>query len=62
MGLAVAYELTRLGHQPVLLEADNRLGGMAACFDFAGMQHKAPSHARRLRLFVRASREMWYYG
>ena len=31
MGLAVAYELTRLGQQPVLLEADDRLGGMAAC-------------------------------
>ena len=38
MGLAVAYELTRLGHRPVLLEADDRLGGMAACFEFAGMQ------------------------
>jgi protoporphyrinogen oxidase len=38
MGLAVAYQLTRLGHQPVLLEADDRLGGMAACFAFAGMQ------------------------
>jgi protoporphyrinogen oxidase len=38
MGLAVAYELCRLGHQPVLLEADDRLGGMAACFDFAGMR------------------------
>jgi protoporphyrinogen oxidase len=38
MGLAVAYELTRLGHQPVLIEADDRLGGMAACFSFAGMQ------------------------
>jgi protoporphyrinogen oxidase len=37
MGLAVAYELTRLGHQPVLIEADDRLGGMAACFEFAGM-------------------------
>ena len=38
MGLAVAYELTRLGHQPVLIEADDRLGGMAACFDFDGLQ------------------------
>lgn len=38
MGLAVAYELTRLGHKPVLIEADDRLGGMAACFAFAGMQ------------------------
>lgn len=38
MGLAVAYELTLLGHQPILIEADDRLGGMAACFEFAGMQ------------------------
>ena len=38
MGLAVAYELTRLGQRPVLIEADDRLGGMAACFDFAGIQ------------------------
>lgn len=38
MGLAVAYELTKLGYKPVLLEADDRLGGMAACFDFAGIQ------------------------
>ena len=38
MGLAVAYELTLMGYEPVLLEADDRLGGMAACFDFAGMQ------------------------
>ena len=38
MGLAVAYELTRLGHQPFLIEADDRLGGMAACFEFAGVQ------------------------
>ncbi len=38
MGLAVAYELTCLEHRPVLIEADDRLGGMAACFDLAGMQ------------------------
>lgn len=38
MGLAAAYELTRLGYRPVVLEADDRLGGMAACFDFAGME------------------------
>ena len=38
MGLAVAYELTRMGLKPVLLEADDRLGGMAACFEFAGLQ------------------------
>jgi protoporphyrinogen oxidase len=38
MGLAVAYELVRLGHTPVLLEADDRLGGMAASFSFSGLQ------------------------
>jgi protoporphyrinogen oxidase len=37
MGLAVAYQLTLEGLQPVLLEADDRLGGMAASFDFAGI-------------------------
>tara|TARA_Y100001968_G_scaffold141817_1_gene129646 strand:+ start:22753 stop:24051 length:1299 start_codon:yes stop_codon:yes gene_type:complete len=38
MGLAVAYELTLNGFQPILFEADDRLGGMAACFDFEGLQ------------------------
>lgn len=38
MGLAVAYQLARDGHQPVVFEADDRVGGMTACFDFAGMQ------------------------
>lgn len=37
MGLAVAYELTKLGHQPVVFEADDRVGGMAAHFDFSGL-------------------------
>jgi protoporphyrinogen oxidase len=38
MGLAVAYQLTRDGHQPVVYEADDRLGGMTASFDFNGIQ------------------------
>ncbi|GMU46716.1 MAG: oxidoreductase [Porticoccaceae bacterium] len=38
MGLAVAYELARQGHRPVLFEADNRIGGMTASFDFSGLQ------------------------
>lgn len=37
MGLAVAYELARQGHQPVVFEADDRVGGMAAHFDFSGL-------------------------
>lgn len=36
MGLAVAYQLARDGHQPVVFEADDRVGGMAATFDFSG--------------------------
>lgn len=37
MGLAVAYQLARDGHQPVLFEADDRVGGMTATFDFNGL-------------------------
>lgn len=35
MGLSAAFELAKIGLQPDLIEADDRLGGMAACFDFA---------------------------
>jgi protoporphyrinogen oxidase len=38
MGLAVAYQLTLDGHQPVLFEADDRVGGMTATFDFSGLE------------------------
>ena len=38
MGLAVAYQLTLDGHKPVLFEADDRVGGMTATFDFAGLE------------------------
>jgi protoporphyrinogen oxidase len=37
MGLAVAYQLARKGLCPVLFEADDRIGGMTACFDFNGL-------------------------
>lgn len=37
MGLAVAYQLARNGHVPVLFEADDRVGGMTATFDFDGL-------------------------
>ncbi len=37
MGLAVAYQLARDGHRPVVFEADDRVGGMTACFDFNGL-------------------------
>lgn len=38
MGLAVAYQLCRDGHQPVIFEADDRVGGMTASFDFSGLR------------------------
>lgn len=37
MGLAVAYQLVRDGHHPVIFEADDRVGGMTAHFDFNGL-------------------------
>lgn len=38
MGLAVAYQLVQAGHLPVLFEADDRVGGMTASFDFNGLE------------------------
>jgi protoporphyrinogen oxidase len=38
MGLAVAYQLALDGHRPVVFEADDRVGGMTATFDFNGLQ------------------------
>lgn len=37
MGLAVAYQLIQQGRQPVIYEADDRVGGMTATFDFNGL-------------------------
>ena len=36
MGLAVAYQLALDGYIPIVYEADDRIGGMAAAFDFSG--------------------------
>ena len=38
MGLAAAYQLALDGHQPIVFEADDRLGGMTACFDFGNLR------------------------
>lgn len=38
MGLATAYELIQRGMQPVIYEADDRVGGMTATFDFSGLK------------------------
>lgn len=37
MGLAVAYQLIQEGYKPVVFEADDRVGGMTASFDFGGL-------------------------
>lgn len=38
MGLAVAYQLAKDGHSPIVYEADDRVGGMTASFDFSGLE------------------------
>lgn len=38
MGLAAAYQLVQDGYQPVIFEADDRIGGQAASFNFDGMR------------------------
>ena len=37
MGLAAAYQLVLDGYRPVVYEADDRVGGMTAAFDFNGL-------------------------
>ena len=37
MGLGVSYQLAQDGFKSVIFEADDRLGGMAASFDFKGI-------------------------
>ena len=37
MGLAVAYQLIQEGYKPIVFEADDRVGGMTASFDFGGL-------------------------
>lgn len=38
MGLSVAYQLVEMGCRPVVFEADDRIGGMTATFDFGGIE------------------------
>jgi protoporphyrinogen oxidase len=38
MGLAVAYQLSQDGYTPIIFEADDRVGGMTATFDFNGLE------------------------
>lgn len=52
MGLSVALQLAKNGAEPIIFEADDRIGGMAAPFDFSGIEieryyhfHCAPDKA-----------------
>jgi len=38
MGLSCAYDLVRQGHRVTVYEADDRIGGMSASFDFGGLE------------------------
>ena len=38
MGLAVSYELAKNGINNTIFESDDRLGGMAASFNFSGLE------------------------
>jgi len=38
MGLAMAYQLVKDGYKPIVYEADDRVGGMTATFDFDGIE------------------------
>jgi len=44
MGLAVAYQLVKEGYQPIVFEADDRIGGMSAIFDFGGIETERYYH------------------
>lgn len=37
MGLSTAYQLVKDGHEVIVFEADDRVGGMTASFDFGGL-------------------------
>ena len=60
MGLSAAYQLSKLGLKPDLYEADDRLGGMAACFDFANqrIERYYHFHCTRDHVFIRMLNEL----
>lgn len=60
MGLAVAYQLVRDGHRPVVFEADDRVGGMTAMFDFGGLDIERYYHFHCIsdREFLRVLEEL----
>ena len=55
MGLAVAYELAKLGHRVTIFERDNRIGGMSAHIDFDGTASSATTTSFVLPTKLRSS-------
>lgn len=60
MGLGAAWQLVQDGREPVIFEADDRVGGMAACFDFGGLpiERFYHFHATSDRAFFDVLREL----
>ena len=60
MGLGVSYQLARDGFKSVIFEADDRLGGMAASFDFNGVNIERYYHFHCLsdKAFFKLLREL----
>ncbi len=64
MGLAAAYQACLDGREVVLFEAGDRVGGMAASFDFGGMQIERyyHFHCTTDRVFLQTIRELGIDG
>lgn len=60
MGLGAAYQLVKDGRKPVIFEADDRVGGMAACFDFGGLSIERYYHFHAIsdHAFLEVLREL----
>src|SRR5476649_1076200 len=60
MGLGVAYQLVKDGRKPIIFEADDWVGGMAACFDFGGLsiERYYHFHANSDQAFFEVLREL----
>ena len=64
MGLAAAYQATLDNHEVVVFEASDRIGGMAASFDFGGMliERYYHFHCTTDRAFLETIRELGIDG
>lgn len=63
MGLAVAYQLAMDGFTPIIYEADDRIGGMSATFDFDSVEIERYYHFHCVndKAFFEVLRELFLY-